>query len=277
MPEYDKLDERYRHFRHLDERMNDDLLKYTPMGQDLLPAIVRKLGLSIHERTILFDSEAQMDVLTDCMIYDCYEDGLNAVDRYMAAHPSAPGSDEQLLLDAKKNALYRILSVRQVLPGIGVQTYDVLNDENVLVLDHGFSRSAFPGLALATRTVDLGGFHMTTGAAVPVPSAEALEAIVRMLIEEHVEDPDSFRTLSPPARADLTARILRLCFDAGAAQDIEMESLEEQDAMALQAAAGMPYLASQPAPLLASGRIGRNEPCPCGSGKKYKKCCGRNV
>ena len=20
---------------------------------------------------------------------------------------------------------------------------------------------------------------------------------------------------------------------------------------------------------------GRNEPCPCGSGKKYKKCCGR--
>jgi hypothetical protein len=22
-------------------------------------------------------------------------------------------------------------------------------------------------------------------------------------------------------------------------------------------------------------RVGRNEPCPCGSGKKYKKCCGR--
>lgn len=23
-------------------------------------------------------------------------------------------------------------------------------------------------------------------------------------------------------------------------------------------------------------KIGRNEPCPCGSGKKYKKCCGKN-
>jgi hypothetical protein len=23
------------------------------------------------------------------------------------------------------------------------------------------------------------------------------------------------------------------------------------------------------------GKIGRNDPCPCGSGKKYKKCCGR--
>ena len=21
-------------------------------------------------------------------------------------------------------------------------------------------------------------------------------------------------------------------------------------------------------------KIGRNDPCPCGSGKKYKKCCG---
>lgn len=25
-----------------------------------------------------------------------------------------------------------------------------------------------------------------------------------------------------------------------------------------------------------SAKIGRNDPCPCGSGKKYKKCCGRN-
>ena len=23
-------------------------------------------------------------------------------------------------------------------------------------------------------------------------------------------------------------------------------------------------------------KIGRNDPCPCGSGKKYKQCCGRN-
>jgi preprotein translocase subunit SecA len=24
-------------------------------------------------------------------------------------------------------------------------------------------------------------------------------------------------------------------------------------------------------------KVGRNEPCPCGSGKKYKKCCGAGV
>ncbi len=33
---------------------------------------------------------------------------------------------------------------------------------------------------------------------------------------------------------------------------------------------------AKPRPVKRKGRkVGRNEPCPCGSGKKYKKCCGR--
>ncbi len=28
-------------------------------------------------------------------------------------------------------------------------------------------------------------------------------------------------------------------------------------------------------PVLAGRKVGRNDPCPCGSGRKYKKCCGR--
>ena len=27
----------------------------------------------------------------------------------------------------------------------------------------------------------------------------------------------------------------------------------------------------------ATPKIGRNDPCPCGSGKKYKNCCGKNA
>jgi preprotein translocase subunit SecA len=30
-----------------------------------------------------------------------------------------------------------------------------------------------------------------------------------------------------------------------------------------------------PQPLKKEPKVGRNDPCPCGSGKKYKKCCGR--
>ena len=27
-------------------------------------------------------------------------------------------------------------------------------------------------------------------------------------------------------------------------------------------------------PVVKKDKVGRNDPCPCGSGKKYKKCCG---
>lgn len=28
-------------------------------------------------------------------------------------------------------------------------------------------------------------------------------------------------------------------------------------------------------PIKVEKQVGRNDPCPCGSGKKFKKCCGR--
>jgi uncharacterized protein len=31
-----------------------------------------------------------------------------------------------------------------------------------------------------------------------------------------------------------------------------------------------------PSPGISQEKVGRNDPCPCGSGKKYKKCCGNN-
>ncbi|MBP3482202.1 MAG: preprotein translocase subunit SecA [Alistipes sp.] len=34
---------------------------------------------------------------------------------------------------------------------------------------------------------------------------------------------------------------------------------------------------SKPAPIKADKKIGRNDPCPCGSGKKYKNCHGRGL
>ena len=35
-----------------------------------------------------------------------------------------------------------------------------------------------------------------------------------------------------------------------------------------------PAMAARPKP---AASVGRNDPCPCGSGKKYKKCCGRGL
>ena len=32
----------------------------------------------------------------------------------------------------------------------------------------------------------------------------------------------------------------------------------------------------RPEPIRAAVKVGRNQPCPCGSGRKYKQCCGKN-
>jgi uncharacterized protein YecA (UPF0149 family) len=32
----------------------------------------------------------------------------------------------------------------------------------------------------------------------------------------------------------------------------------------------------RPNPFASTPKIGRNDPCPCGSGRKYKRCCGEN-
>jgi len=34
-------------------------------------------------------------------------------------------------------------------------------------------------------------------------------------------------------------------------------------------------LLNTPKPVKVGKKIGRNDPCPCGSGMKYKKCCGK--
>ncbi|WMI72031.1 preprotein translocase subunit SecA [Aminobacterium sp. MB27-C1] len=35
--------------------------------------------------------------------------------------------------------------------------------------------------------------------------------------------------------------------------------------------------AEKPQPIRKGPKVGRNDPCPCGSGKKYKHCCGKNA
>ncbi|MDY7109772.1 MAG: SEC-C metal-binding domain-containing protein, partial [Planctomycetota bacterium] len=41
------------------------------------------------------------------------------------------------------------------------------------------------------------------------------------------------------------------------------------------AGSGGPQRKRKPQPVRAAPTVGRNEPCPCGSGKKYKHCCGK--
>jgi SWIM/SEC-C metal-binding protein len=50
---------------------------------------------------------------------------------------------------------------------------------------------------------------------------------------------------------------------------VELDKSKPEDVTDLE------ILSNTPEPVKVDKKIGRNEPCPCGSGKKYKKCCGK--
>ncbi len=58
------------------------------------------------------------------------------------------------------------------------------------------------------------------------------------------------------------------------ARALERRQERQQKDLQYQTGAGQ---AEAPKPVRAGAKVGRNDPCPCGSGKKYKKCHGSSV
>ena len=58
------------------------------------------------------------------------------------------------------------------------------------------------------------------------------------------------------------------------AREIERKQARQQRDLQYQTG---PAQAEAPKPVRAAAKVGRNDPCPCGSGKKYKKCHGTNA
>jgi preprotein translocase subunit SecA len=55
------------------------------------------------------------------------------------------------------------------------------------------------------------------------------------------------------------------------ARQIEQRQRRQQQNLQFQTG---PAQAEAPKPVRSGAKVGRNDPCPCGSGKKYKKCHG---
>ncbi len=63
------------------------------------------------------------------------------------------------------------------------------------------------------------------------------------------------------------AEVSKIFEDNGWEYSVEVDPDEPEDV------ADLDILLNPVAQVTATKKVGRNEPCPCGSGKKYKKCC----
>ena len=90
------------------------------------------------------------------------------------------------------------------------------------------------------------------------------------LTEYRIASGEMFDEMIDKIRTD-TARMVLF---AKPAEELRRREVAKQKTAELASVGGGK---EKPRPVVrrASERIGRNDPCPCGSGKKYKQCCGR--
>lgn len=98
-------------------------------------------------------------------------------------------------------------------------------------------------------------------------------------IEEQLPELSSLKDILPKTRAELyaflaiiisTITLLLSQASSGETQKIEVNNVINNIYQQQPVAPEIKQPNSRP---FQSKRIGRNEPCPCGSGSKYKKCC----
>ena len=234
---------------------NGALLNY--ISKKTLDVCGKKLGV-LQNKTFVLDDMDQMGVVMDYCIYDYWEDGFNTVAPYRADSQLDPDSEEYKVVNAMSESFYTLVQVEDVLPGVGARVNDVMGNRQFLLVDLGLGRTAAKGMVIATRLLPFEDFVTTSGAVLPV-DRETLEEIFNYAFEHYDTEDGEYIEVDIRQRADLTAAIIRICLEANASDYIQYEDAEN-----------IPVIS----PIHRETHIGRNEPCPCGSGKKYKRCCG---
>ena len=113
-------------------------------------------------------------------------------------------------------------------------------------------------------------FHLFEGMLADLNN-KAVSTLMRGAIPESAGDPDSVQRAPEPERNAQRQR-----YNANRGDDA-LEEARRANQAAAQSASRNPQAQRPTAPVHVGPKIGRNDPCPCGSGKKYKNCHGRGL
>ena len=92
------------------------------------------------------------------------------------------------------------------------------------------------------------------------------------LIEYKREAFDMFQDMMQQIRAEIVHHIFHLNLERFDQQEIERRRKRELEELNLIGGDNT----TERQPVMREGdKVGRNDPCPCRSGKKYKRCCGK--
>ena len=93
------------------------------------------------------------------------------------------------------------------------------------------------------------------------------------VVQYRIEGSDMFDAMI----ADIRTDVVRIIMNVHKANNMRRKETVEITNASLENINGIDGETTNHEPVRNEGpKVGRNDPCPCGSGKKYKNCCGRN-
>jgi len=244
---------RYRQLRDLDIAQNRLIVKLLDKPQ--LHEGAAKLGL-LQGNVLNFDAEEDTGALFEYCNHDVWRNGRNALGRYLADSPPPADSAEMMLLQAKLSAVFSMFVVEKVGRGVGVEVRDLIRGDSRALMDVSLGNCADSGVVACARLMEVEGISMTTGTLIAGDVATYQRVMAAL---ERKGETSSLLEDAPERRSAATALIIRHFMAYRIALRRSLEAQPEPQRIA---------------PVRSSPKVGRNDPCPCGSGIKYKKCCG---
>ncbi len=253
-----------------------DLTTWNPQGfSDFL----------VHHLPVTFDASDFDDDTSDAAAL-----AKQACERIRAAFHGKIESEKEHALIATNLALTQTQTspetitdaIQAICRRIMIHTIDTLWQEHLLAMDHlrsdvhmravgqkdplmEFKHEAFHLFDAFTQNVRLqmakGLFRFHISLINVTPRAEGEE-------EEYLEEQELFEDEEP--NIEEKSHIVQLETARSLVSELENEMIP----MPPSIPTGTTFVQPPVTPITIEPKIGRNDPCPCGSGKKYKKCCG---
>jgi hypothetical protein len=258
---------RYKQLRQVGFNLNKVITK--SLTREIIDAAAAKLNM-LEQGTIVFETEDEAALLADYCFHDVWRDGRNLLQTFLAESPPPAESDEMKMLRAAIDARYSVFLVTDVAPGVGIQLEDVLYGGRYPVIDVNLGNTAEAGVPMAMRMMTVEDLWMSTGTGIPL-DGEIVERIGKGL-DKMLPGGQRLETLTPERRSDVTAMMIRVCRARHALSRVAYA--DPGDTSAADRVVPPAWSRSGDRRYYAPPKIGRNDPCPCGSGRKYKKCCG---
>lgn len=95
-------------------------------------------------------------------------------------------------------------------------------------------------------------------------------------INESIKEPNPIESLEEDSEVTIDIDLEKLYYNMVGAKADWLYELPQWDALLTEERRKELYKECKKSTTIVKGpKVGRNDPCPCGSGKKYKHCCGR--